>query len=1000
MNKEKIFALMPILSLMICLEILFLKQSFAQNLNLDLKNYTRKDGLPSNETYFIFKDSESFLWIATDKGIVRYGGFKMEKFELEDNIIFKIREDEKKRIWFFSYSGKLFYFEKGKIHNYKNNNSISLINKKILITDGNVFNDLIRINSSNENNYSISKDGHISSYRYMDRAKSENLCFNIKTINNSFFAQKSADNSVVNEYLKIHVNDISGITYKIPFNQISSDQYGVISENNIYYFYNSNLIVKLYPNGSYILKQFPSTILSIHFGNQNDLWVGLSKGGAISLSKELNENEHILKEYSISSIEQDYERGIWFSTLEKGIFNLKKLSKKIYKDTDLLDQFVYRTSPQNDSNFLFVNNTGVYNYCSTKIRKIFNCNMRFVSDLLVDNDKILLGGQLKNTSNQKKYREGELFKISDYKYKKCYIIFANSEFKQTQNSHYFFNIGASFAEVNLIDSLDVNLSDNIFYSTKFTFKERFSSFKTQNNFWVATSTSLSNFNSTSDSLLSIKVNEPLFKKGITNMTQLDNGLFAIGLKFGGIALMKDSSIIANITEKDGLSSNSIKYMLPHKNYLWVATNNGISVIYFKSFSPLLFKIINVGSKEDFYDIDINHLAYFGNNVLAATNKGIYSFSDSLVLTDTSNVLPLPFYINTISYNKKDTQNISSISLPYKNNRININFNAICFNNSDALQYRYRIANNDTTWSYLTNPELLLENLSPGNYKLQLQALIKYQDRYSEIRELNITVEKPWWQNNYVRLLTALFILLCGYVFYQSRIKRINAVAKKELDTKSKFLELEQTALRSQMNPHFIFNCLSSIQQLIVSGESEKANEYLVKFSRLMRLTLELSESPFNSISDEVIYLSEYISLEQLRFPNQFDFSFNINDEIDKNNIGIPNMMIQPIVENAINHGIKYVKNRLGFISINMLIEKDILICSIKDNGVGRNFNKAQLNEYKTHKSFGMDIITKRLTTFNAEGESKYKMEVIDIKDQHNKPVGTEIILHLPVKKLL
>jgi ligand-binding sensor domain-containing protein len=976
--------------------------SYSQKLALELKNYTRKDGLPSNETYYILRDSKNYLWIATDQGVVRFNGVEMKIFELEDNVIFKIKEDEKGRVWFFTSSGKLSYYFNGVIYNYKYNNNILKEIKNLIISDANVFDDEILMNSINGINYKISKEGKISLSEYR---KEDNFAFpfviNVTKQKDILFAEKIYGKERSHEFLNIKLNGSDTMSYKIPFGQISFSHYGVINDEKILYFFNNNLLVKLYLNGTYIIKEMPSNILGISMGAQNNIWVGLSKNGAISLSKELGEMEHILPDYSVSSIATDYEGGTWFSTLEKGVFYFNNSGRKRYAGKSNLDQFIFRTFSINDSNFLFANHEGVFKMKVDNILPILSSKMQIVSSLFIYDGKIFAGGIMDNRFVQSSDEYGRVFSVGDKLYKQLYFLTTSSPLYETADNDFLIEIGMNFYRFDINSSKNKNLTNTFRFMGKGVRLEKgklFSDNKRQ--FWFSTFNSLLKFSDSLNSARRFNEKERLFKKGVTNMSQMDNGLYAIGIRFGGLAIMKDSTVIENITELNGLSSNSIKYILPHKNYLWVATAKGISIVYFTSFSPLKYKVINVANGKDFADIIVNQLSYLGKDVLAATNNGIYRFNDSLIIAESNIVKPLPFYINTIRYNNIDTTGITSLSVPYHSARISIGFSAISFANGDEIEYRYRIANNDTTWSYIKNPELLLENLSPGDYNVQIQALIKYQDRYSEIRELNITVEKPWWQNNWFRLLVGLLLLLCGYAFYQSRIKKINATAKKELDTKSKFLELEQTALRAQMNPHFIFNCLSSIQQLIVTGESEKANEYLVKFSRLMRLTLELSASPYNSIADEVTYLSEYISLEQLRFPNQFDFSFDINSEIDKNNIAIPNMMIQPIVENAINHGIKYVKNRQGFISISLVVENDMLVCTIRDNGVGRNMNKALLDDYKTHKSFGMDIITKRLVTFNTKGESKYKMEVIDLKNQHNEPVGTEVILHLPIKKLL
>ncbi len=968
--------------------------SLAQNVALELKNYTRKDGLPSNETYYILRDSKNYLWIATDQGVVRFDGVGMKKFELEDNVIFKIKEDEKGRLWFFSKSGKLAYYENGIVHNFAYNKELLAKVKNITIIDALVYKDTIYINSQNGENYKVSLSGKIDNFFY--GIPYSEMHFDIKVYGNSFFAIRTSGNIYGNHnffLLKKYGHD--KIVYKIPFYQTSGYHYGVIAKDGNLYFYYNRSIIKIYPDGSFKSIKVNTPVLDMKFDLESNIWVGLRKGGAILLNKNLEKIRNtVLEQYSISSIENDFEGGTWFSTLENGLFYLKKTAANKYIAPSInLPSF--RTFSLSDSAFLALNSDGVFQISSNITSTIWYNKLMSGTFLSVNKQDIVVGAKSFNP-DFKNVVFGKIYILHNVNFKRIYLLRTNSEIVFKANNNIIFSIGDNLYYSKPFQEFKTTITPNKFIS--FHRSDLFSDTKHQ--IWAGTVNALYKMSTTNDSFYHFKPNEPLFQKGITNMAQMENGLYAIGIKFGGLAIMKDSTVIDNITEANGLSSNSIKYILPYKNYLWVATAKGISIVYFTSFSPLQYKIINVAGGKDFADITVNHLSYLGKDVLAATNNGIYRFNDSLIIAESNIVKPLPFYITAIHYSNIDTTNITSLSVPYNSARITINFNAISFTNGDDIQYRYRIVNNDNTWNYLTSPELLLENLSPSDYKVQLQALIKYQDRYSEIRELNITVEKPWWQNNYVRLLTAFIILLCGYAFYQSRIKKINAAAKKELDNKSKFLELEQTALRSQMNPHFIFNCLSSIQQLIVTGESAKANEYLVKFSRLMRLTLELSASPYNSITDEVSYLSEYISLEQLRFPNQFDFSFDIHSEIDKNNIAIPNMMIQPIVENAINHGIKYVKNRQGFISINMIVENDIVVCIVKDNGVGRNMNKALLDDYKTHKSFGMDIITKRLATFNAEGENKYCMEVIDVKDQHNNPSGTEIILHLPIKKLL
>lgn len=345
--------------------------------------------------------------------------------------------------------------------------------------------------------------------------------------------------------------------------------------------------------------------------------------------------------------------------------------------------------------------------------------------------------------------------------------------------------------------------------------------------------------------------------------------------------------------------------------------------------------------------------------------------------------------------------MSSITLPYSKNRAIIKYRAVCFNSFESIQYRYRFTSGDTVWHSTTSNEIVLENLEPGNYTLEVKAVIPSQQRSSQVQTLIIIVEKPWWQNNWVRLLALLLICTVVYLLVRARIRKIKAEEQKKTELNAKLTELEQTALRSQMNPHFIFNCLTSIQQLIISGSKIEANEYLVKFSRLIRKTLDLSARPYISIAEEKKYLEEYLYLEQLRLSGRFDFNIIADNAIDINTTLIPNMMIQPVVENCVRHGIKSLEERKGIINVHFIPGKDSITCTITDNGVGRSSISLQKqSNFTTHKSYGMDIVRRRLETFSEFNTDKSGLEINDLYDSNNLPAGTEVILHLPYKNII
>ncbi|QMU29285.1 tetratricopeptide repeat protein [Adhaeribacter radiodurans] len=220
---------------------------------------------------------------------------------------------------------------------------------------------------------------------------------------------------------------------------------------------------------------------------------------------------------------------------------------------------------------------------------------------------------------------------------------------------------------------------------------------------------------------------------------------------------------------------------------------------------------------------------------------------------------------------------------------------------------------------------------------------------------------------------------------------------KESNLKRQMSELEMKALRAQMNPHFIFNCMNSINRLILDEDTNRASRYLVKLSKLIRLILENSERSSVSLENELTMLDAYLQLESLRFKGRISYEFRVDDAIDQENTFLPPMVLQPFVENAIWHGLMHKeKNEPGFISISITEEADSLTCVIEDNGVGREM--ATILEKKSiigRKSMGLQITEERLKILNKDKMDKL-IYITDLKDSLNQALGTRVDIHVPL----
>ncbi|RZJ56187.1 MAG: tetratricopeptide repeat protein [Flavobacterium sp.] len=219
--------------------------------------------------------------------------------------------------------------------------------------------------------------------------------------------------------------------------------------------------------------------------------------------------------------------------------------------------------------------------------------------------------------------------------------------------------------------------------------------------------------------------------------------------------------------------------------------------------------------------------------------------------------------------------------------------------------------------------------------------------------------------------------------------------KRQLTLKKEVAEYEQKALHLQMNPHFVFNCLSSISSFIVQNGTDSALKYLSKFSKLMRLTLEYSKGSLIPIDKEIESLQNYLELEQLRFEDKFEFEIQSTENVEFN-MGLPPLLIQPFVENAILHGM-VPKEGKGKISVNFDVQNQQLVCTITDNGIGLSESKIlKENSVTAHKSMALDITKKRLKIMESITSKSAKIEITELNSEPQK-TGTKVTLYLPIQ---
>jgi len=335
-----------------------------------------------------------------------------------------------------------------------------------------------------------------------------------------------------------------------------------------------------------------------------------------------------------------------------------------------------------------------------------------------------------------------------------------------------------------------------------------------------------------------------------------------------------------------------------------------------------------------------------------------------------------------------------IELKPGNKGFDIEFQALAYPTDYKMEYSYRIIGLLDEWISIGRNQLItLPSLAPGEYTFEIKAGSPMS--LAPVKKLQIIVHTPIYQKTWFILLLLLTCIAAVYVFLQWRIRRVRQQEEERAGINKKMAELELKALRSQMNPHFMFNSLNSIKNYILHAEPKLAAEYLSNFAHLIRMILQNSREKSITLQEELDTLILYIELEQIRFENKFEFSCEVGEGVQMEQIMIPPMLLQPFVENAIWHGLMHKKEK-GNLILAFSRAGDRILCIIDDDGVGRDKAAKMKSLTATrYKSMGMGITRDRIEIMNKMDTLGISMEVTDKVDQSGKSTGTRVIVNIP-----
>ncbi len=527
------------------------------------------------------------------------------------------------------------------------------------------------------------------------------------------------------------------------------------------------------------------------------------------------------------------------------------------------------------------------------------------------------------------------------------------------------------------------------------------------NLWITTADGLMLYNPDRDNFQTYRLTTDQLESNPSNnnkflsISEDRQGNFWIGTRGSGLAMFNPvEKQFSLFTEEDELANNLVYGAIQDRQGdLWITTNKGLSRLNPQDFSITNFDV-NDGLQSNEFNLNALLCTSDGEIFAGGMNGFNCFYPDDIRL----NQKPPSVIITTFKKFNIDQgitlNNGDVIRLQHDDNFFSFEFTALDYRSPLKNKYRYKLENYDEDWIDRGADRRYAEyaRVKPGNYVFRLVA--SNSDGYWNKEGINISIiiAPPWYATWWFRITLLLLILSLAYLLAKIRINALHRKhdhEKKLLSLEKQLYELEQKALQLQMNPHFLFNSLNSIQSFVVNNDIDNAIHYLSKFSQLMRRILSNSGESFIPLNDEIQALQLYLDIEKLRFANKFDYQIYIDPNIDEEFVEIPPMILQPYVENAIIHGLMH-KMVKGSLYIGFSLVGENILCVIEDDGIGRE-KSAELRRQSgiVRKSRGMLITGERLSILNQYSSQRYEVKVIDLKNELGEASGTrvEIILH-------
>jgi ligand-binding sensor domain-containing protein len=970
----------------------------------EFKIYNRENGLSNTEIHCLFEDDNGMLWIGTENGlnmlnretreIIQYFHNPDSSNSISNNKIHSICEDENGCLWIGTGRGLSKYDPIAKkftsfLHTPEDNSSLR---------------------SNRITKVFIDKNGELWIGTYYGLIK-----LNINSLLMTRFYHRPKDSMSLSDNL---------------VREIFEDSDGVLwigTENGLNRFDEKNHTFISYLNKP---DDFNNRIYSIFEDDDGILWIGTHGGGIILFNKK---NEKFLKRYyyssddinslsnnNVYSIYEDNTGNIWIGTysgvnkVEPSVSKFNKFTRVPHEKNSLSSDIVWAFLEKSEDTMWIATNNGInifnkrngsFSFIQKDINQRNTLSSNKTKALFKDSHGIIWIGTEDKGIDKLNTRSGE---FTNYKHNDMNPnSLADNDvwfIGEDKQNLLWIGTGNGLSRFDRENNVFTNYKNNPFDSTSICGNMVYCMFEDdKGSLFFCTKNGLCSFDAKKNNFhryTFFKEGKKIINIRVVSVHKDSDGIFWLGTMGEGLLKFDPEKNESEfITVENGLPNNVVYVAIEDsEENLWLSTNWGLS-----KYNKKTGAIVNYDIEDGLQSYEFNAGAYYKCNdgeIYFGGMNGFNSFYPDQIkaLTFNPNLVITDFKI----FNKETNREYfdgDTIILDYTDNFFSFEFSSLDFINPFKNKYKYYLENVDKEWieTDATHRFAEYKNISPGSYTFRLKASNHDNSWDNKGIAVTIIIVPPWWNTSIFKILFSLaFVFTIAFLVNRrfKNLKKKHQKEKKVLEIQQQLTELERKSLRLQMNPHFIFNSLNSIQSFVISNDPDKAIHYLAKFSKLMRMILQNSRETHIALSEEIKSLNYYMDMEKLRFDDKFDYTIDVDKSVDTEFIGIPPMIIQPYVENSIIHGL-INKSDKGKISICFVLIDNYIKCVIKDNGIGRDkAMEIKKSSGLKRESQGMQITKERLDILSKDQNEQFDVQITDLKNDDGTAAGTKVELKI------